>query len=318
VQKSSSTYVDWRADGVCVLKSIVDNARSINLKDAMCRWDFRRVADDEFIVDFETDSPFVTGRPMRFKIINQNRIHNINEKYDALRMVCPAEEIEILRKNVVTSQQRADAEPGNIELLRELTVAYERLGDALTNARNAEAVDIYRKMLDAFQQLAERVPETAEWQGGLAASHAKIANAFVVLQKAEPALEALINASTIRRKLAEAAPDNAEMQRELATSYENIADLLRAFSVRARALAFYQASLAVREKLTARPQSDTRFQSELVLTLYKMSLVSDPPGAKAALTRALSILDVLSQEHKLTQEQLIWPTQIRAALAKLQ
>ena len=283
----------------------------------MCRWDFRRVADDEFIVNFETDTPFVMGRPMRFKIINANRIHNIDENYDALRMVCPAEEIELLRKGVATRQQLADAEPGNVERLRELAVAYEKLGDALSNASNAEAVDIYRKMLEAFQRLAERAPENVEWQRGLAASHEKIANAFVMQQKAEPALEALIKANAIRRKLAEAAPDNAEMQRELAFSYESIADLLGAFNVRARALEVYQASLAIREKLAAGHQGNARFQSELVMTLYKISLVSDAPGAKAVLTRALSILDALSREQKLTQEQRGWPNLIRAALAKL-
>ena len=48
-----------------------------------------------------------------------------------------------------------------------------------------------------------------------------------------------------------------------------------------------------------------------------MSTVVDPARARAALTEALSILEKLDQEHKLTAEQTDLLDMVRSALSKL-
>jgi len=65
----------------------------------------------------------------------------------------------------------------------------------------------------------------------------------------------------------------------------------------------YQRCLEIREKLAARPSDDARLQTDLALTLYKLSLISEPSIAKTLLTRALSIVEVLDGGSKLPDEQ---------------
>jgi hypothetical protein len=51
--------------------------------------------------------------------------------------------------------------------------------------------------------------------------------------------------------------------------------------------------------------------------LVRISAVSDPPEARAALERALSIIETLARDGKLGAPQQKWPEMIRDRLAKL-
>lgn len=73
----------------------------------------------------------------------------------------------------------------------------------------------------------------------------------------------------------------------------------------------------VRRKLAAQDPGNAEAQTDLVIILYDMSTLIDPVQARALLTEALSILEKLDQEHKLTEAQEDWPDMMRTALSKL-
>jgi tetratricopeptide (TPR) repeat protein len=86
---------------------------------------------------------------------------------------------------------------------------------------------------------------------------------------------------------------------------------------RAGALAAYEESLDIFRKLVAQDPDNAQAQTELVLSLYRMTIVGDTKQARAALTEALSIAETLQREQKLTAEQKGWPDDLRAGLSKL-
>jgi hypothetical protein len=70
-------------------------------------------------------------------------------------------------------------------------------------------------------------------------------------------------------------------------------------------------------KLAAQDPANTQAQTDLVIALFNISRVTDPAQARATLTEALSILERLENEGRLTTAQKKWPDMIRTALGKL-
>ena len=85
----------------------------------------------------------------------------------------------------------------------------------------------------------------------------------------------------------------------------------------AGALPAYEESLAIVRKLAMSDPHNVEWQTDLVISLYKISTVSEPPRARAALREALGALDVLARDNRLTAAQKSWPHIMRDALAKL-
>ena len=78
-----------------------------------------------------------------------------------------------------------------------------------------------------------------------------------------------------------------------------------------------QESLDIDRKLAAQDPGNAQAQTDLVITLFNISHVTDPAQARATLTEALSILERLENEGRLTAAQKKWPDMIRTALGKL-
>src|SRR5262249_29918320 len=72
-----------------------------------------------------------------------------------------------------------------------------------------------------------------------------------------------------------------------------------------------------RRKLAAANPGNDVWQIDLVLDLWRVGTVSDPPRARAALREALAILEALARDNRLTGAQKDWPQLLRDALAKL-
>ena len=119
------------------------------------------------------------------------------------------------------------------------------------------------------------------------------------------------------RKLAATNPENAEWQRDVSA-------ILRKPETCALLLAIGQRRSRPMRRAWALPVSSLsptptmRYgRWNLVMALYKVSNVSDPSRARAALIEALPIIDALARDGKLTAAQQHWPQLIRDALAKL-
>jgi tetratricopeptide (TPR) repeat protein len=131
------------------------------------------------------------------------------------------------------------------------------------------------------------------------------------------ALAAYQESLAIGRKLAAQDKGNAQAQRDVSVSFNKVGDMKRRGGDQAGALGAYQESLDIRRKLAAQDQGNAEAQADLVVSLYKMATVGDTQQARAALTEALSIVENLEREQKLTAQQKDWPGLLRAALSKL-
>ena len=85
----------------------------------------------------------------------------------------------------------------------------------------------------------------------------------------------------------------------------------------ALALKHFNESLTLRQRVANVDRGDVARQLKLFGVLYLISTVSDAMSAKAALGKALTVLESLEREHKLTDTQVGWPKFIRAEIAKL-
>ena len=118
------------------------------------------------------------------------------------------------------------------------------------------------------------------------------------------------------RKLAAADPGSTLAQRNIGVALTRIGDARLAGGDRAGALAAYEESLSIARKLATVVPSNIGWQVDLVVSLYKLSAVVDPPRARAALREALAIAEMLAREDKLAAQQEL-PRRIGDALARL-
>ena len=121
----------------------------------------------------------------------------------------------------------------------------------------------------------------------------------------------------IAEKLAAADPGNTEWQRDLSISYNRIGAILAEGGPREDALAAFCLGLAVAEKLVATDPNNTQWQSDLVFSLFWISRVAEPALARAALQRAIVIVDRLAEIGALTAAQKNWPHFFRELLAQV-
>ena len=118
-------------------------------------------------------------------------------------------------------------------------------------------------------------------------------------------------------ELAKADPGNPELARAVAAVDNQIGDAAAAQGKTAEALSAYGNAFGIIRKLADGRPGDAALQVELAVEFYRISTVSDPIAARAALTSGLAIAETLEREHKLTNAQQALPNLLRSILAKL-
>jgi tetratricopeptide (TPR) repeat protein len=215
--------MDWRADGSCVINSVLSQGTSKDLKSAICYWNFQRISDDEFVINSAEDSGSLVKGPLQFRIMDSTRIHNEKYHYDALKIICPDQELERVQKDLAIRQQRADADRENTESQLDLGAGFEKLGDTLrAQGKSTDALGAYRKMLATIQQLADRSPANPDWQRDLAIGYEEMGYAFSDENNTTQALDAFQRSRRIREKLAEGNRGDPRSLTDLARTLINI------------------------------------------------------------------------------------------------
>jgi tetratricopeptide (TPR) repeat protein len=123
-------------------------------------------------------------------------------------------------------RNRAAADPGNTEYLRDLEVSHNRLGDAAVAAGNlAAAREHYQAGLDIAARLAAADPANTGWQRDLSVSHNNLGDVARDAGDLAAAREHYQAGLDIRVTLAAADPANTGWQRDLSAVRQKIADL---------------------------------------------------------------------------------------------
>ena len=217
-QGGGSSDVDWRDNGTCETRNIfADGTHPLDLKADVCTWQFEKVADDRFVVAFQsTKLGDNYPRRLSFKIVSPVRIRNTELNYDAFRVVCPAQELEGHQKELENRQRRAAADLGNLTNQRDLATSHIGMGDVLAaQGRHQAALEHYVRGSEIRRNLAVADPANRAWQHDLAFSYDRIGRAHQILGESAEALAAYQQSVLIRQRLADANRANAQLQSEL-------------------------------------------------------------------------------------------------------
>jgi eukaryotic-like serine/threonine-protein kinase len=220
-QGGSSTDVDWRDDGTCATRNIFeDSTHPLDLKADVCTWQFEKVADDAFVVAYQsTRLGDKYPKRLSFKIVNPVRIHNTELNYDAFRVVCPAQELKRHQRDLENRQRLAAANRGNLTNQRDLATSYISVGDVLAElGQHKAALEHYVRGFEIRRNLAVADPGNQAWQQYLAIGYERIGQAHRNLGERAEALAAYQQSVPLRQRLADADRDNAQRQSELAVS----------------------------------------------------------------------------------------------------
>lgn len=133
---------------------------------------------------------------------------------------------EAYEKEVELRQSVASEFPDDASTTNELTLAMNRLADAMTAlGRREDAHEIYRNQLTIRQELLAKDPGSPELKRQVAVSLLKIADGHSALNEPDLARKALNEAIVIVRQLVDADSENGEYARDLATMVERLGTL---------------------------------------------------------------------------------------------
>jgi tetratricopeptide (TPR) repeat protein len=179
------------------------------------------------------------------------------------------------------------------------------------------ALEAYTESLTIMRILSAADPSNAARQYDLSITLEHLGDARRGAADHIGAIAAFDESLAIRRKLAAANPGNADALRGVSLSLNRIGDMQQTTGDRTAALKASEESLAIIRKLVATNPDNTQWQSDLVVSLSKVGAISDPPQANAALREALTIVETLERDGKLTAAQQTWPRLFRDAVAKI-
>ena len=118
------------------------------------------------------------------------------------------------------AKKLADSALGDNEAQRDLSVSYNRVGDAQVSQGNLpDALRSYRDGLSIAERLAKADPANESWQRDLSVSYNKVGDAQVSQGNLPDALRSYRDGLAIAERLAKSDPTNAGWQRDLSVSY---------------------------------------------------------------------------------------------------
>ena len=163
----------------------------------------------------------------------------------------------------------------------------------------AAALKSYQASLAIRERLAKSDPGNAGWQRDLSVSYEQHRLRAGGAGRHGRRAEILSSQPCHHRAPRQIRPRQCRLAARSVSGLQKIGDVQKAQGDLAAALKSYQASLAIIERLAKAIPWQCRLAGRSVASLYKVSTVSAPAEARAALTRALSIVDPLAHAGQL-------------------
>lgn len=185
------------------------------------------------------------------------------------------------QKSLTIRRRLADADRGNAEWQRDLSIGYIKLGDVLdAEQKRRDALSAYKSGLSAAERLPRTGKGNVEWQRDAYVAQERIGDLQMKNGKFQEALAAYQDSLTKRRNLVAVDPSNSDWQRDLSIIEEKIGDLRLSMGQRDLAFADYQDSVAVRQRLAAGGSGNLQRQRELANGYLKVGDVLVAQGRR--------------------------------------
>ena len=206
---------------------------------------------------------------------------------------------------------------GNTGWQRDLSVSYEKLGDALAAQGDlAAALKAYRKDLAIAEKLAASDPRNTQWRWDLSASYENIGDVLAAQGDLAAASKSYRDDLAIREPLAGSEPDNIDWRRGLAVTYERMgATLARQDDVKGAITAFERA-LGIYQTLARAHPGDNQYLLLTIAPHWRLAEL-DKARAREHIDAALAILEPLDAAGRLDERRRQWLATIRAGRTTL-
>ncbi|HEX7532311.1 MAG TPA: tetratricopeptide repeat protein, partial [Methyloceanibacter sp.] len=154
--------------------------------------------------------------------------------------------------------------------------------------------------------LAKADPGNAVWKRDTGVGWNKIGDVQAASGDLTSALQSYEQALAIARDYAKSVPGNLEGRRDLTVTLDKIGDTKWKAGDTTGSLDAYEESLDISRELAAADRNNVTWQTDLVVRLYKLAELSDGDKRKEAVQEALTIVDRLEAEGKLSPDKKNW------------
>ncbi|MGH9762937.1 MAG: tetratricopeptide repeat protein, partial [Blastocatellia bacterium] len=222
-----------------------------------------------------------------------------------------------------------DQHQNNSRYRRELTICYDKVGNALSATHDyVPALDYFRKSLAIREQLSSLDPQNAVARRDLSVSYDKIGSTLKELKQKSEALGYFKKALDNDQALWEADKTNSQAHEDLSISMLEYADMQLSTGDGAGALDNYRKSAAIREQLCKDDPTNAGLRVELAesygkigdglssLASRKFGAASDWTEAQGWYRKALSILTALRDAKTLPESSSKDIEEVTGKLAK--
>ena len=193
------------------------------------------------------------------------------------------------RRAVVAMMETLSAlAPTDVNNIRQLGVAYHKLGNSLGNPNypnvgdHQGALENLERSGEVFRKAMQAHPTNAVFRRNAAVIDTNVADVLTVLGRTDAALERQRRAQQTFEALATADPANVFALNDVAISEFKMGEMLMARGRMAEALRGFEAALAIHQKLVAEDPENERFKQEIASDFGGLALAQAKAGDRAA------------------------------------
>lgn len=211
-----------------------------------------------------------------------------------------AKQLNAAELALAATKRLTAADQGNPVWLADLSLAYEKIGDARrAQGKLPAALEAYRESLGIAERLLERDPDNAGRHRDRHAGYLNVGDVLRQQGNIADALEAYRRDLTLTEAQSAKAPDDAGLQADLSVSHERIGDALRSQYDMTGAIASYDRSRAICSRLVEADPANAGRQICVSVSNYKIgeteSLRGNLDAALVAYRDSLAIIDRLAR-----------------------
>ena len=226
--------------------------------------------------------------------------------------------LEQRRTALAIMESVAAAAPDDIANIRQLGVAYQKLGNTLGNPNapnvgdHAGGLAALERSAEIFRDASTRYPNNAMFRRNHAVAESNAADILFAMKRFDEALARERRSLAVYEAQAKADPANAAAQNDLAIGYSKMAQLLDATGKTAEGLAEQQRATDIHRRLAAADPSSSKMKQELASDHNREATLQ----AKLGHARAVARQSRTSGGHQPRADRGE-PQRLRAALCAL-
>jgi len=177
--------------------------------------------------------------------------------------------LEYRRTALARMEALAAQMPNDPDVMRQLGVGYQKLGNTLGNPNapnvgdSAGALQQFERAAQVFTRATAAYPDNVVFRRNLAVVQSNTADALLALKRPRDALESIRAARAAFLALAASDPMNAAGQNDIAVIHSKMGEMLAANGRTREAAAEYAEAVAVHQRLAAKDPANESLQAEL-------------------------------------------------------